>query len=66
MVDEHGRRGRGGPWQYTLALATIAIFICYADRSNISVAILDMAKQFGWGESDKGTVLGIFFLGVHF
>jgi hypothetical protein len=63
-LDEHGGRGTGGPWQYTLALATVAIFICYADRSNISVAILEMQKQFGWDESYKGTVLGIFFLGV--
>jgi hypothetical protein len=64
MLNEHGRRGFGGPWQYTLALATIAILICYADRSNISIAILDMENKFGWSESYKGTVLGIFFLGT--
>lgn len=51
------------PWQYVVALATVAIFICYADRSNISVAILEMARQFEWDETFKGTILGIFFLG---
>lgn len=55
----------GGPdsWQYVLGLSTLAIFICYADRSNISVAILTMAQQFEWDDGYKGTVLSVFFLG---
>jgi Major Facilitator Superfamily len=50
-------------WQWILALCTAAIFICYADRSNISVAILEMSKDFNWDESYQGTILSIFFLG---
>lgn len=50
-------------WQWILSLCTIAIFICYADRSNISVAILEMAKQFKWDEAYQGTILSAFFLG---
>lgn len=31
-----------------VALCTLGIVICYADRSNISTAVLPMAQQFGW------------------
>ena len=50
-------------WRWILAMTTAAIFICYADRSNISVAILEMANEFKWDESFQGTVLSAFFLG---
>jgi hypothetical protein len=50
-------------WVYILALCTLAIFICYADRSNISIAILEMAKQFEWDEKYQGTILSVFFVG---
>lgn len=50
-------------WKWVLALCTVAILICYADRSNVSVAILEMAKQYEWDESHKGTVLSVFFIG---
>ena len=50
-------------WTWIIGLCTVAILICYADRSNVSVAILEMAKQYDWDEAYKGTVLSVFFLG---
>jgi hypothetical protein len=50
-------------WQWVLGLCTVAILICYADRTNISVAIVAMARDYGWDEAYKGTILSAFFLG---
>lgn len=50
-------------WRWVLALCTAAIFICYADRSNISVAIVEMSREFSWDEAYQGTILSVFFLG---
>jgi len=44
-------------------LCFFSIFICYIDRVNISVAIIPMAKQFGWTDTQRGLVLSSFFLG---
>jgi ACS family sodium-dependent inorganic phosphate cotransporter len=38
-------------------------FICYIDRVNISVAIIPMAEQFGWTDTQRGLVLSSFFIG---
>lgn len=43
--DPPGPGPGGDAWQYVLGLSTTAIFICYADRSNISIAILTMAQE---------------------
>ena len=37
--------------------------MCYADRSNISTAIIPMAHQFGWDKIREGGVLSAFFYG---
>ncbi len=53
-------------WQrrYTLVgLCIAAVFICYIDRVNISVAVIAMQKEFGWSETVKGFVLSSFFIG---
>lgn len=50
-------------WQTLTFLAALAIFICYADRSNISTAIIPMAKQFSWDKVAEGGVLSAFFYG---
>ena len=53
-------------WQrrYTVvALTVAAVFICYIDRVNISVAIIPMAEHFGWDPSTQGLVLSSFFVG---
>ena len=44
-------------------MAAVAIFVCYADRSNISTAIIPMAKDFGWDKIQSGGVLSAFFYG---
>lgn len=52
------------PKRYTLvALCFAAIFICYIDRVNISVAIIPMAEEYGWSGTTKGLVLSSFFIG---
>ena len=53
-------------WQrrYTLiGLCFLAVFICYIDRVNISVAIIPMAKQYNWNPEQQGRVLSAFFVG---
>ena len=55
---------RGWRRRYTLVLLCFcATFICYIDRTNISVAVIPMAKQFGWDPERQGTVLSAFFVG---
>jgi MFS family permease len=46
-----------------IALCFAAIFLCYIDRVNISVAIIPMAKEFGWDKTLQGTVMSAFFIG---
>lgn len=46
-----------------VALAALSVVICYADRSNISTAILPMADQYGWATGQQGLILSQFFLG---
>jgi ACS family sodium-dependent inorganic phosphate cotransporter len=55
---------KGWRRRYTLViLCSLATFICYIDRTNISVAIIPMAKEFGWDPERQGTVLSAFFVG---
>lgn len=52
------------PARYTVvALSFWAVFICYIDRVNISVAAVAMQDEFGWDETTKGLVLSSFFVG---
>jgi len=56
----------GGSWQrrYTVVLLCfLSTFICYIDRVNISVAIIPMAQEFGWSDTQRGLVLSSFFIG---
>ena len=40
------------PIRFRLVLMSfLAVFICYIDRVNISVAIIPMQEQFGWSEA---------------
>jgi ACS family sodium-dependent inorganic phosphate cotransporter len=50
-------------WYTVVALCTAAVFISYLDRTNISVASIQMKEQFGWDETTKGYVLSSFFVG---
>lgn len=52
------------PRRYTLVLLSFAaVFICYMDRVNISVAIIPMAAELGWNAEQQGRVLAAFFVG---
>src|SRR5690606_38545604 len=52
------------PARYTVvALSFWAVFICYIDRVNISVAAVAMQDEFGWDETTKGMVLSSLFVG---
>lgn len=44
-------------------LCWLANIVCYADRINISVAIISMSEEMGWRESEEGYVLSAFFYG---
>lgn len=41
----------------------VALLLCYIDRVLMSVAAIEMQKEFGWTDSDKGLVLSSFFVG---
>ena len=52
------------PYRFRVVfLSFLAVFICYIDRVNISVAIIPMQEQFGWSESQVGIILGSFYFG---
>ncbi len=52
------------PRRYTLVLLSfLAVFVCYIDRVNISVAIIPMSQQMGWTPEAEGRVLSSFFVG---
>ena len=62
-TDPGPRRPRW-PQRYTLVgLCACAVFICYIDRVNISVAAIAMQADLGWSETVKGVVLSSFFVG---
>lgn len=50
-------------WVFVALWCTLSILISYADRTNISTAILQMQQDFGWDDAQKGVVLSMFFLG---
>ncbi|MEZ5560002.1 MAG: ACS family MFS transporter [Pseudomonadales bacterium] len=54
----------GMPRRYNVVLlASLAVFVCYIDRVNISVAIIPMAADLGWSLDTQGAVLSSFFMG---
>jgi MFS transporter, ACS family, solute carrier family 17 (sodium-dependent inorganic phosphate cotransporter), other len=46
-----------------IALCFAAVFICYVDRVNISLAIVPMTREFGWSKTTSGFVMSSFFIG---
>jgi ACS family sodium-dependent inorganic phosphate cotransporter len=46
-----------------VALCFAAVFICYVDRVNISLAIGAMTAEFGWNKTTSGFVMSSFFIG---
>ena len=49
------------PRHTVVVLTLLANMVCYADRTNISVAIVAMSVQYGWSEVQQGGILGAFF-----
>ena len=46
-----------------IALCFAAVFVCYVDRVNISLAIVAMTQEFGWSKTTSGFVMSSFFIG---
>ena len=46
-----------------VTLLTVAFVLCNLDKVNMSVAVIPLAKQFGWSATDKGLVSASFFWG---
>lgn len=52
------------PKRYTMiVLLLLAMLLCYIDRIIVSLAAIEMQKEFGWTDSQKGLVLSVFFAG---
>ncbi len=52
------------PRRYVLiVLSFLSVFVCYIDRVNISIAIIPMAEDLGWGMQTQGLVFSSFFVG---
>ncbi len=52
------------PRRFQVVLLTfLAVFICYIDRVNISVAIIPMAEDLNWNTQTQGLVLSSFAMG---
>ena len=50
--------------RYSLVfLSFCAVFVCYIDRVNISIAIIPMAQEYGWDEGVQGIILSCFYFG---
>ena len=49
------------PRHTVVVLTLLANMVCYADRTNISVAIVAMSVQYGWSEVQQGGILGACF-----
>lgn len=63
MSGVDAARGRW-PRRYTVVLMSfLAVFVCYIDRVNISVAIIPMAEDMAWTPEMMGRVLSSFFVG---
>ena len=56
--------GADGWWRWITAAMACWMWLCtYADRTNISLAIVEMEREFEWSASVDGLVLSSFFAG---
>ena len=59
-----GKNPSVGRWRWVMSLMAMWLWlVCYADRTNISLAIVEMEEEFGWSDSVNGVVLSAFFVG---
>jgi len=55
---------RGAPSRYRILFVTVFAFVvCNMDKVNISVAIIPMARDFGWTSTQAGFIQSAFFYG---
>ena len=54
-----------GSW-ILIILCFVTVSICYADRTNISTAIVEMKREFLWSDSKIGFILSSFYYGYTF
>ena len=66
-ADGAGGQGWLSMWsekRWQLGLLGFAMeSVCYADRTNITLAVLEMQKELGWGDETVGVVMSSFFAG---
>ena len=46
-----------------MILLIIALLLCYVDRVLISLAGIEMQREFGWSDTEKGQIFSVFFVG---
>jgi ACS family sodium-dependent inorganic phosphate cotransporter len=63
MSEAASAAGRWPRRLWVVGMAFAAVFVCYIDRVNISVAIIPMAEDLGWDLETQGRVLSSFFVG---
>ncbi len=49
-----------------MVLLLVALLLCYVDRVLISIAGIEMQKELGWSDTDKGLIFSTFFVGYLF
>jgi len=59
----HARDGLSRSWMRVTLASAIAIAVCYADRSNMSTAIIALASDYELSKTAQGAVLSAFFYG---
>ena len=50
-------------WKQMLGFCFLASVICYVDRTNMSVAMVPVSKQYNWDKSTQGWIFAGFFIG---
>lgn len=64
--EQRGAASHGASlgWRHVIGvLALLCNALCYADRSNLSVAIVKMSEELAWDDSTRGCLLAAFFVG---
>jgi MFS family permease len=63
-LDLHIQAPVGCYMRHTMCFLTFSMITCaYYQRTNLSVAILDMSKELGYNSGDSGLILSSFFIG---
>lgn len=63
--DGGGSSGRGrGRRQIIVLLCAACAYISIADRSSLSVLIIDMKDELGWSAREEATIMSSFYYGT--